>query len=222
MNRNVSREANQFVGTTSWLVPGTYYENARLVAQLVDFVELLVYRWDEPTQELLSAEIERLRSLSHRYGLRYTVHLPTDSFDEVLEVVEFFDSKLGVLNYVIHPYDDERFAKFVKAHKNIAVENLAEKFYVHDQTVFDVGHHLTGMRVDGKFLENVVELHLMGVRDGEDHLELDETTLERVWEVLGEKVFEIPLVCFEIFDLEQLINSVVLWERWGRRRASGC
>lgn len=208
----------QLIGTTSWLVPGTYYENARLVSQLVDFVELLIYRWDGPTHKLLLEEVDKLRRLTERHGLLYTVHLPTERLDEVVAALEFFDSELHVIGYVVHPIDEPDFEKLVLGHERVAVENLMDTFRVHRRTVFDVGHHLNGVKVNGDFLENTVELHLMGVEGGLDHRELNLETLERVWETLGTRLLEVPLICFEVFDLAQLIRSMVVWERWKKRR----
>lgn len=107
---NAGTKKKQLVGTTSWLVPGTYYENARLVAQSLNFVELLVYQWDRETKALFDSEKEKLISLHERYGLIYTVHLPTNDFEEVLKAYDYFERlscKLSVVNYILHPYADQ-------------------------------------------------------------------------------------------------------------------
>lgn len=214
---SVKANKRQLIGTTSWLVPGTYYENARLIAQSFDFVELLVYQWDKETKELFETEKDKLIALHERYGLLYTVHLPTNSFDEVLRVYDYFEGlshKLSVVNYVLHPYRDPRFHEFVSSAAKVSVENLAERYVLYRRTVFDVGHHLLGVNVDESFIENVVEIHLMGIANGRDHARLNVPTLESVWKILGDRLFTTEFVCFEIFDLYELIESVRLWEWW--------
>lgn len=214
---NERAKKKQLIGTTSWLVPGTYYENARLIAQSFDFVELLVYQWDRETKELLESEKDKLIALHEIYGLMYTVHLPTNNFDEVLRAYDYFEKlshKLSLVNYVLHPYLDPRFQEFINLAPKVSVENLAERCVIHDRTVFDVGHHLLGVRVDERFIENVVEIHLMGIKDGRDHAKLNVQTLELVWKTIGNRLFTTELVCFEIFDLHDLIESVKIWEWW--------
>lgn len=203
----------QLIGSTSWLVPGTYYENARLVAQLVDFVELLVYTWDLDTFNLFEKEIGKLRALSENYGLKYSIHLPTDDLKNVRSVLSYFDSKLPVINYVLHPYDGDGFYDLLNGNfgEQISVENLKEKFVNFKRTVFDIGHHLLGVKVDGVFLSNVVELHVMGVENGKDHRKLNMETLEEMYSIFGNRMYEIEYVCFEIFDLNDLIESLKLW-----------
>uniref|UniRef100_A0A7C5RJA2 Sugar phosphate isomerase/epimerase n=1 Tax=Fervidobacterium thailandense TaxID=1008305 RepID=A0A7C5RJA2_9BACT len=214
---NARTTEKQLIGTTSWLVPGTYYENARLVAQSLNFVELLVYQWDRETKALFDSEKEKLISLHERYGLIYTVHLPTNNFDEVLKAYDYFEKlscKLSVVNYVLHPYTDPRFDEFINFAPKVSVENLAERYIVHHRTVFDVGHHSLGVNVDESFLENVVEIHLMGISDRRDHVRLNTSTLEATFKTLGHRLFTTELICFEIFDLRDLIESIRLWEWW--------
>ena len=73
------------VGTTSWIEPGTYYQNARLLAGKVDFVELLVYIWDKEVERLFKKEVPLLKGLN----LKYAVHLPTDNLDYCREAYAF-------------------------------------------------------------------------------------------------------------------------------------
>ncbi len=210
----MKRAERQLIGTTSWLVPGTYYENARLVAQLVDFVELLVYTWDSDTFDLFEREIGKLRTLSENYGLKYSIHLPTDNLKNVGNVLNYFDGKLPVVNYVLHPYDGEEFYDLLNGDfgGRISVENLKEKVVNFERTVFDIGHHLLGVKVDDDFLSNVVELHVMGIENGKDHRKLNLETLEEMYSILGDRMYEIEYVCFEIFDLNDLIDSLKLWK----------
>ncbi len=208
----------QLIGTTSWLVPGTYYENARLVAQFVDFVELLVYTWDLDTFNLFEKEIGKLRSLSENYGLRYSIHLPTDNLKNVKSVLSYFDGKLPVINYVLHPYDEKEFYDLLNGYfgERVSVENVKERFVNFKKTVFDIGHYLLGVGVDDVFLSNIVELHVMGVESGKDHIKLNMGTLEKMYSILGNRMYKIKYVCFEIFDLTDLIESIKLWEVFKR------
>jgi hypothetical protein len=200
----------QSIGTTSWLFPGTYYENARSVVQKVDFVELLVYQWDEETQKLFDKEIRGLMELK-RQGLLYTVHLPTNNIEDARRAFEFFEnSELDVVSYVLHPLDG--FKNF-KWNKKVAVENILQKVEVHEKMVFDIGHHMLGEKFPPEYLDNVVEIHIMGVKDGRNHLELNEDTLRELCLLFGDKLYLVPYICFEIFDMDLLEDSLELWNR---------
>ncbi|MFN3284230.1 MAG: cobamide remodeling phosphodiesterase CbiR [Pseudothermotoga sp.] len=198
----------QLIGTTSWLVPGTYYENAKLVSGKVDFVELLVYTWDEQTQELVNSEIDRLNSLTEHYGLFYTVHLPTDSIESVFEAHQYFEeSKLKVLNYVVHPIPGVEKLLLFKG-SEVSLENLKEKIVYHEKMAFDIGHHLLGEKFDSRYLKNVEEIHLMGVDGETDHLPIDENTLHRVRKIFGDQLKNVHLLCIEVFDFEDMNESL--------------
>lgn len=216
-NKYKERQYKQMIGTTSWLVPGTYYENARLVAQIVDFVELLVYTWDWETQMLLTKEIDKLNKLTEIYGLKYTVHLPTDSVENVKNAYSFLNGKLDILNFVVHPFDNYEFLEIIENYHNVSVENLKEQVYYHKRFVYDIGHSVLGIKPElSKILENgkITELHLMGIKDGKDHLEVDLSNLDTLYRELGDLTFSTSLICFEVFGLEELINSVIRWEKW--------
>lgn len=206
MKTNPSRK--QLIGTTSWLMPGTYYQNAKLVAQQVDFVELLVYTWDQQTCDLMNSEISKLGSLSEKHGLFYTVHLPTDSIQNVVCAYEYFErSSLQIINYVLHPLNGiERF--LFQNGSRVSVENLREKIVYHQNMTFDIGHHLLGERFDCKYTKNVNELHLMGVHDQRDHLRIDKETMQQVLEIFREELRRIPLLCVEVFDIQDLFESL--------------
>ena len=53
----------------SYVIPGTYVENLRFLADKpsVQGVELLFYFWDAETQGLLAREEDEIRSLSERF-----------------------------------------------------------------------------------------------------------------------------------------------------------
>ncbi|MGC8821039.1 MAG: cobamide remodeling phosphodiesterase CbiR [Fervidobacterium sp.] len=217
-------QKQHLIGTTSWLIPGTYYENARLVAQLVDFVELLIYTWDEETKELLDKELKSLKKLHEKYGLVYSVHLPVDTLENVKAVLRYFnedkngeeglDKKLPIINYVVHPFNDSDFLEIINSNEKIAVENLSQEVINHHRTVFDIGHHLLGKKVDHSFLENIVEVHVMGVENGKDHKKLNEKTLDEIYKILRNKFHKVDYVCFEVFDLNDLIESLKIWKKY--------
>ncbi len=201
------KKFKQLIGSTSWVIPGTYYENAKLISKYVDFVELLVYTWDEETKKLFEEEIRGLEELQ-KEEFFYTVHLPTDNAENVLKALEYFErSDLNILNYVLHPLDnlDEKVLK----NKKVSLENLKEKVVFHNRLTFDIGHHLLGQKVPRDF-KNFVEFHIMGVdlEKGKDHLPLDKETCEIIFNKLWFDILKVPLVCFEIFSFEKLLDSI--------------
>lgn len=208
---------SQLIGTTSWLVPGTYYENARLVAQFVDFVELLVYTWDNDTRSLLESELRKLNHLTEMYGLKYTVHLPTDNFENVKKALDFLEGKLEIINYVVHPYNSNEFEEFLRTFEKVSVENLKERVYYSDRMVFDTGHHLTGEKVELNKVKKINEIHLMGVKDDKDHLNVNEDTLNTLHGIFADELFNVELLCFEVFSMKDFIESLVTWQRWKER-----
>ncbi len=206
------KKSKQIIGSTSWVIPGTYYENAKLISKHVDFVELLVYTWDEETKKLFEEEIRGLEELQ-KEGFLYTVHLPTDNEDNVLNALEYFEkSDLNILNYVLHPLDnlDEKVLK----NKKVSLENLKEKVVFHNRLTFDIGHHLLGQKVP-RDLKNFVEVHIMGIdlEKGKDHLPLNKDTCEIIFNELWFDISKVPLVCFEIFSLEELLISIEMFRK---------
>jgi len=200
----------QLIGTTSWLFPGTYYENAKSIVQKVDFVELLVYQWNEETKQLFSEEIKGLVEL-RKQSLLYSVHLPTNNIEDARRAFEFFEnSELDVINYVLHPLDG---LKNFKWNEKVAVENMIGKIETYENMVFDIGHHMLGEKFPPEYLNNVVEIHLMGVKDGKDHLELNLETLQELYLLFDDKLHLVPYICFEIFDMDLLENSLELWNK---------
>jgi hypothetical protein len=88
------------IGCTSWLVPGTWLENARLAQGLVDYDELLVANWDSETRETLERELPELLKLD----LQYAIHLPMTDAAQAWDAFQFFEERrIPVLNYVLHP-----------------------------------------------------------------------------------------------------------------------
>ena len=88
------------LGTTSWLTGANFLENARLVEDRVDFVELLVYTWNPVMRGQVASWLDRLAALD----LEYTVHLPTDDPMGSLAACRFFvEAGFPLLNLTLHP-----------------------------------------------------------------------------------------------------------------------
>lgn len=190
------------IGSTSWVVPGTYADNARVLEGLVDLVELLVFTWDNTTKALLDSERDDLLRLS----LQYSVHLPTDTIENCVQAVDYFEDRcFPVLNYVLHPLDGWQEYPW---NERVAVENLIDRLDAYHRMVFDIGHHLLGKPFPEQLERNIVEIHAMGVVDRVDHSPLDESTFDLLAPHLRA---DIPVV-FEVFDLEGLKRSLDVWK----------
>ncbi|RKX56438.1 MAG: hypothetical protein DRP50_00255 [Thermotoga sp.] len=189
------------IGSTSWVVPGTYIENARILEGIVDFVELLVYTWDEDTKRLLHKEMPCLLDLD----LSYTIHLPTDNLEHVHKAIKFIeDAKFPVLNYVLHPL--EGWEKHSWSDR-VSIENLIDRIEPYKRMVFDVGHHILGVSFPNSLKDNIVEIHAMGVEKGRDHLSLNKKTADVIKDYMIDEI----LINFEVFDIEDLKDSIKLW-----------
>ena len=189
------------IGCTSWLVPGTYLQNAQLAVGLVDYVELLVATWDSETHAMLDADIPGLLDLD----LQYTVHLPMSSADQAWRAMHYFEQRdFPVLNYVLHPMNDWREYSW---NDLVALENLKDVVEPFPRMVFDVGHHLLGIPVPEHLRTHVVEVHAMGVRDGKDHLPLDKGSASTIEPWINERT----LLTMEVFSLDGLTESLHAW-----------
>ncbi len=200
----------QLIGSTSWIFPGTYYENSKFIAKYVDFVELLVYTWDLETKKLLNEEINGLLELQ-KSGLFFTVHLPTDHIHNVVQVLDYFEnSDLKILNYVAHPL--EGIEKVLNVPK-VSLENLKEKFVIHERMTFDIAHHVLGKKVP-RAIESFCEFHMSGfdLEKQLDHMKLSEEILEYILQQLWFDIRKIPLMCFEIFFFDELLSSIEIYK----------
>jgi len=213
---------SQILGTTSWVIPGTYYENVEYITRKFrnfEFIELLVYTWDDDTYRLFEQEKEHLRKIALERQIKYTVHLPTDNIKNVLNAFKYLEMNLDIANYVLHPFEDctqkdKELFHALLAHPKISIENLKERVFNHLRTVFDVGHHILGAKVENSFIDNIVEIHMMGVTEGKDHQNLDLETLEKVYQILSGRLFTVEYLCFEIFNEDELEQSLELWEEF--------
>jgi len=73
------------LGTTSFIYPAGYYENARRLAPFLDEIELILF---ESAQLPDSDEIQRLSTVALRDDLAYNVHMPLDVFPASADAAE--------------------------------------------------------------------------------------------------------------------------------------
>jgi hypothetical protein len=185
------------LGTTSWLTGEDFLDNARLVAGRVDFVELLVYTWNQEMRTKVVSWLDGLAGLD----LEYTVHLPTDDAAGALAAAQFFvESGFPLLNMTLHPLPGWQQLDWPEL---VALENLTHRVEFHSRITFDLTHSLLGTPLPVDFYPHIVELHLSGTDGRSDHLALDTNTLEQATSVLRDDM----LVCFEIFDLHDALQA---------------
>lgn len=185
------------LGTTSWLTGEDFLDNARLVAGRVDFVELLVYTWNQEMRTKVVSWLDGLAGLD----LEYTVHLPTDDAAGALAAAQFFvESGFPLLNMTLHPLPGWQQLDWPEL---VALENLTHRVEFHSRITFDLTHSLLGTPLPSNFYPHIVELHLSGTDGRTDHLALDTDTLEQATTVLRDDM----LVCFEIFDLQDALQA---------------
>ncbi|MCL1981446.1 MAG: hypothetical protein FWG62_10290 [Proteobacteria bacterium] len=186
------------LGTTSWLTGENFLDNARLVAGQVDFVELLVYTWDTSMRGKVVSWLDGLAGLN----LEYTLHLPTDRTENALAAAEFFLAcGFPLLNMTLHPLPGWRDANWPD---QVALENLVDRVEFHHRFTFDLTHSLLGCPLPPHFHPHIVELHLSGTDGRDDHLPLDNATLQAARPLLRQDL----LVCFEIFDVNHALAAV--------------
>ena len=124
-----------YVGTVSYLFPGDYAENALVVENIVDFVELLIYKWDKDLKSLIKKNLNVLNNLD----LFYTIHLPLNSIEEVKKAYTFFkEQQLNIKQFVLHPI--KGWEEFIKDKEDVVLENLIFKHEIYKKMVIDTGH----------------------------------------------------------------------------------
>lgn len=186
------------LGTTSWLIGENFLDNARLVEGRVDFLELLVYTWNDEWRAKVGRWLEGLAGLD----LAYTVHLPTDTAANALAAARFFEeSGFPLHNMTLHPLPGWRQLDWPVL---VAMENLTDRVEFHTRYTFDLTHSLLGQPLPKHFYPHIVELHLSGTDGTLDHLPLDDATLEQALPLLRDEV----LVCLEIFDADAALAAV--------------
>ena len=186
------------LGTTSWLIGENFLDNARLVAGKIDFLELLLYTWNDQWQAKVEGWLTPLAALD----LAYTVHLPMDSAENAWNAARFFAAgSFPLLNMTLHPLTGWRDFQWPPL---TALENLIDQVEFYPRYTFDLTHSLLGLPLPESYYPHIVELHLSGTDGKKDHLPLDADTLQRALPLLTED----RLVCFEIFDPDDALAAV--------------
>ncbi len=173
------------VSVPSYVIPGTYGENLRFLEAVpeVRAVELLFYLFDEETCELFRREAPLVASLRERFD--FSVHLPDRLLAEHEEILVLTRAFAG--RYILHP-PEGRVRSFIRTVDRwrrrygeiFLLENLIGRDFPalagrwpRMPVCCDTGHLLrTGAGI-GRFLEEyggrIGEIHLHGVKDGQDH-----------------------------------------------------
>ncbi len=203
------------LGATSWQVPGSYLDNARLLAEHAAFSELLVYTWNDEMQTRLEQQWDEMDSL-----LGLSVHLPADSLEHAAEALRFF-SERNVLRYTIHPVMDvHALRNFLLSGvelvgERLCLENLENDVFeavmprVEDvpfSITMDYGHLLFMHTSVDRFIDTwgarVQEIHFHGYDGTNCHVEPDEGTLSAFDSLMDSRFggrVDVP-VCVETFD----------------------
>ena len=202
-------------GSVSWVVPGSYAGNARILSAHVDFVELLVYTWDDETRRLLIREADELLGL----GCAYTVHLPTDDIARCMKAYEFFKQiHFPIEHFTLHPLPGWR--GFIADKGDVSLENLLPGGEAFERMTVDLGHLMAGGNggelLSSPELRRIDELHVHGLRGERDHEPFDEAAARWLRGMIeGQDILreamerEELLVNFEVFDLDGFLDSIV-------------
>ncbi|MBU4407486.1 MAG: sugar phosphate isomerase/epimerase, partial [Proteobacteria bacterium] len=102
------------LGATSCVLPADIMTNVRVLAPLVDDVQLLFFESAAQSRLPQPVDVQVLRDLAEEHGLTYTVHLPTDlalgaasraerqeGIGEMLRLMAQL-APLGVLSFDLH------------------------------------------------------------------------------------------------------------------------
>jgi hypothetical protein len=203
------------LGATSWQVPGSYLDNARLLAEHAAFAELLVYTWNDEMQTTLEQQWDEMEGL-----LGLSVHLPADTLENAEGALRFFSGR-NVLRYTVHPVADVPALRsfLVSAVElvgdRLCLENLENDVFdmvmprVEDipfSVTMDYGHllftHTSGSGFVDAWGSRVREIHFHGYDGTNCHVAPNEATLSSFVRLLGSRFGErsdVP-VCVETFD----------------------
>lgn len=205
------------IGVTSWQIPGTYLENVKLIHKDLDFIELLVYTWDKNTKELLDTELQEIDGLT-----RISVHLPTDSLDNIDRAIDYFADK-NIYRLTMHPFDTVMKMRTVLAKgfgnfgNRFCLENLENALFYELYTeikdipfsvTMDYGHLMLRGKSPEEFIDNygtrINEIHYHGLNGEKDHTKPGDEQIEVFCELYRKnfKDRDIP-VCVELFNWEE-------------------
>jgi len=203
------------LGATSWQVPGTYLDNARLLSGHASFSELLVYTWNDELRSMLEQEWDDMSRL-----LEVSVHLPADSLEHAAAALRFFSDR-EVLRYTVHPVREVAALRdFLRSGvdmvgERLCLENLENDVFeevmpsvadIPFSVTLDYGHLLFMGAESEPFLDmyadRIRELHFHGYDGVDCHVAPDEPTITRFGEILETWFQDEPLmpVCVETFD----------------------
>lgn len=203
------------LGATSWQVPGTYLDNARLLAGHAAFSELLVYTWSEELRSTLEQEWEAMSSL-----LELSVHLPADNLEHAAAALRFFSGR-EVLRYTMHPVRDvAALRRFLVSGVDLVgdrlcLENLENDVFdvvmpsvadIPFSVTLDYGHLLFIGAAPGPFLDmyadRIREVHFHGYNGVDCHVAPDEATMVQFQGIAQKWFLNQPAmpVCVETFD----------------------
>lgn len=209
------------VGTTSWQIPGTYLENLKILKDEVDFVELLIYSWDEHIQSIIKKESEEL----FNSDIKLSIHLPTDNMKSIRNVCSYFKD-FNVYRLTMHPFgeieefkDTFRYCQDIFK-KRLCVENLEDgKFFEYYNKIkeynpsitMDWGH-LTLLGENPEYFisrvkSKIREIHFHGIQNGKDH-SLPTKEQYKSFIKTYKKYFKDTPVCVELFKLEETLQVV--------------
>jgi hypothetical protein len=222
------------ISVPSWVIPGTYLENLRFIEQFpeIDGVELLFYYCDEETLQLFRSERNRISAYRSRFS--FSVHLPdviTPAHEELVTLTADLAER-----YIIHPPPDsgsgsDRLETFVflvadwraRFGDRFILENLIDRNmgvcleHLEDIPVcLDTGHLiLAGQSVEA-FLRQlgsrIREIHLHGVRDGQDHrpFSREERWFGELVSFLREYRGVLHLEVFSMEEVKEILNQLSL------------
>jgi hypothetical protein len=91
----------RLISVPSWVIPGTYAENLRFIADNPEItgVELLFFIYDDEIKSQFREELEEVKSFSRRFV--FTAHLPESLKDDHEELVETLLPL--VKHFIVHP-----------------------------------------------------------------------------------------------------------------------
>jgi hypothetical protein len=218
----------------SWVTPGTYLDNVRYVDQFpeIDGIELLFYYCDEATLQLFRGERDRIAAYRRRFS--FSVHLPdaiTPSHEELVALTDDLAER-----YIVHPPPEsgsgcdslETFISLVTDWRarygdRFILENLIDRNMgvcleqLEDIPVcLDTGHLLlSGQSVEAFLRElgsRIREIHLHGVRDGQDHrpFSREERWFVELVPFLREYRGVLHLEVFSIEEVKEILNQLSL------------
>jgi len=109
------------IGTTSFIYPDSYVQNATILAPYLDEIELILFE-SAPNSLPSSNEIKELVALSNQYDLSFNIHLPLDlslgapepstrhfAIETIKQVMDL-TAPLSPTSYTLHlPYGESEF-----------------------------------------------------------------------------------------------------------------